>query len=111
MNDDKFGICPFVTSQKILQGKWAILIMSSLCHSAKRFNELQKEINIAQATLSTQLKFLEKEGLISRKVYPEVPPRVEYSLTSIGREFQPVLESIKLWGNKYIEYLKAHRNN
>ena len=76
---------------------------------AKRFNQIQKEIDITQATLANQLRNLESEGLITRTVYPEVPPRVEYELTDIGSEFKPVLDSIEGWGNKYIAYL--HEKN
>lgn len=100
-----YGVCPFVTTQKILQGKWAILIMHTLADQPVRFNELQRKITIAQATLSTQLKALEKEGLIQRTLYPEVPLRVEYSLTQIGKEFIPVLLEIEKWGDRYISYL------
>ncbi len=103
---DLYGVCPFVTAQKILQGKWAILILHHLSGKPVRFNELQRQIDVAQATLSTQLKSLEREGLIKREVYPEVPLRVEYSLTDIGKEFMPVLEEIEKWGEKYIENLK-----
>ena len=91
MGKDLFGICPFVTSQKILQGKWAILVLHELSQGTRRFNEL------------------EREGIVRRTVYPEVPPRVEYSLTDIGRKFAPVLESIRAWGTDYIDYLHANR--
>ena len=84
--------------------------MHALSRGPKRFGELQRELDITQATLSSQLKNLESEGLINRTLYPEVPPRVEYSLTEIGREFQPVLDSIEVWGRKYIEYLHTHRD-
>lgn len=107
--ENKFGICPYVTSQQLLSGKWAILILHELSSGTKRFNELQRNIEITQATLSTQLKKLENEGLIIRKVYPEVPPRVEYSLSEIGREFGPVLNQIEQWGYRYIDYL--HQKN
>ena len=104
-----FGRCPYVTSQKLLSGKWAILILYALSEGPKRFGELQREVDITQATLSTQLKTLEREGLIHREVFPEVPPRVESSLTEIGQEFRPVLESIEIWGNKYINFLRENR--
>ena len=97
---NKFGMCPFVTAQQLLSGKWAILIMNSLKDDPRRFNQLQKEIDITQATLAAQLKKLESEGLITRTVYPEVPPRVEYALTEIGKEFYPVLDSIEAWGHR-----------
>lgn len=101
-----FGICPFVTAQQLLSGKWAILILQKLSDGPKRFGELQRQIDITQATLSNQLKHLESEGLIHREVFAEVPPRVEYSLTPIGEAFRPVLDSIETWGNAYIAYLK-----
>lgn len=99
-------MCPYVTAQQLLSGKWAILILHTLADGTKRFNQIQREIDITQATLSNQLKTLESEGLVSRTVYPEVPPRVEYSLTDIGVRFKPVLDSIEAWGREYIEFLK-----
>ena len=101
-----FGKCPFVTVQELLAGKWTILILHELSSGAKRFNELHKQIEIAHSTLSQQLKNLEHEGLIQRKVFPTVPPQVEYSLTEIGKNFQIVLDSIEIWGKNYIEFLK-----
>lgn len=109
MTNELFGICPFVTAQKLLQGKWAILILHALNEGTKRFNELERDIQITHATLSSQLKYMEKEGLVHRTVYPEVPPRVEYSLTAMGRRFAPVLDSIQVWGEEYIEFLKGNR--
>lgn len=103
---ENFGVCPFVTAQKLLQGKWALLIMHELSGGAKRFGELQRSIDITQATLSSQLKNLESEGLVHRTAYPEIPPRVEYTLTDIGRSFQPVLDAVETWGNAYIAYLR-----
>ena len=76
MAKDLFGICPFVTSQKILQGKWAILVLHELSQGTRRFNELERGLQITHATLSSQLKSLEREGIVRRTVYPEVPPRV-----------------------------------
>lgn len=109
MENSLFGVCPFVTAQKLLQGKWAILILHALSEGTKRFNELERDIHITHATLSSQLKYMEKEGLVHRTVYPEVPPRVEYSLTAMGRRFAPVLDSIQVWGEEYIEFLKENR--
>ena len=109
MKNELFGICPFVTAQTLLQGKWAILILHALNEGTKRFYELERDIQITHATLSSQLKYMEKEGLVHRTVYPEVPPRVEYSLTAMGRRFAPVLDSIQVWGEEYIEFLKENR--
>ncbi|WP_312091434.1 winged helix-turn-helix transcriptional regulator [Aminipila sp.] len=102
-----FGICPFATSQKVLTGKWSLLIMYHLSEGPVRFNELQRRLpNLTQATLSKQLKALEADGLIHRKEYPQIPPKVEYSMSEIGRKFKRVLESLEDWGNEYIEYLE-----
>lgn len=104
--EKQFGMCPYVTAQQLLAGKWAILILQKLSEGTLRFKELQRQIDITQATLTNQLKALEAEGLIHREVFPEVPLRVEYSLTPIGEQFRPVLESIERWGYQYIDYLK-----
>lgn len=103
MNQLQKEICPFATAQRLIQGKWAILIMHHLSREPLRFNELQRRMpKMTHATLSTQLKKLEEEGLITRTEYMQIPPKVEYSLSNIGKEFQPVLDSIKEWGEKYI---------
>ena len=104
--ENKFGMCPYVTAQKLLSGKWAILILQQLSEGPKRFNQLQKQIDITQATLTNQLRTLEGDGLIHRELFAEVPPRVEYSLTEIGQAFRPVLDSIAEWGDQYILYLR-----
>ena len=106
-----FGVCPFMTAQKFLSRKWTILILYELSLGAKKFNELKREIDITHSTLSNHLKLLVAEGLVHREVFPEVPPRVEYSLTEIGKSFQPVLDSIEIWGNLYIEFLKNRNKN
>ena len=107
---DPFGKCPFFTTQKILSGKWTILILHLLEDKSVRFNELQRLLGtITQATLTKQLKQLEQDGLINRKVYAQIPPKVEYSLTDIGKKFQAVLNELEIWGNDYIEYLKENK--
>ncbi|MPN01976.1 hypothetical protein SDC9_149189 [bioreactor metagenome] len=103
-----FGVCHFVTSQKVLTGKWSLLIMYHLSEGPVRFNELQRRLpNLTQATLSKQLKALESDGLVIRKEYPQIPPKVEYSMSEIGFKFKIVLESLAIWGNEYIEYIKT----
>lgn len=107
---DLFGICPFVTAQKLLTGKWTLLIMHHLSVKTLRFNELQRELpDLTQATLTKQLRYLEGNGLISRKVYNQIPPKVEYSLSELGRQFEPVLNSLEIWGNKYIDFMKSNK--
>ncbi len=102
-----FGICPYVTSQKVLTGKWSMYIIYLLTKGPIRFNELQRQMPEAMThtTLSRQLKMLEEEGLIVRTEYAQVPPKVEYSLSEIGEKFQPVLNALEVWGNEYIDYL------
>lgn len=107
MKKQLFGICPYVTSQKVLTGKWSMVILYHLNDGPVRFNELQRILpEMTHTTLSRQLKSLEKEGLIVRKEYAQIPPKVEYSLSPIGEKFKSVLESLEVWGNEYIEYIK-----
>lgn len=108
MDRGLFGVCPFATAQRLIQGKWAILILHHLSEGTLRFNELRRKLpKMTHATLSAQLKQLEAEGLVIRTEYPQIPPRVEYSLSEIGRAFEPVLESIRVWCSEYIEYLHS----
>ena len=110
MKKDLYGACPFVTTQKILQGKWAILILHYLSDGPVRFNALQKMVpNMTHATLSKQLKQLEAYNLIIRKEYPQIPPKVEYDLSEVGKNFLPVLDSIKDFGNNYTDYLQTRQ--
>ena len=107
MEQDLFCICPYTTAQRLIQGKWAILIMRHLNGGKLRFNELQRRMpKMTHATLSVQLKQLEAEGLVLRTEYAQVPPKVEYELSDIGRKFEPVLASIQVWGTQYAEYRK-----
>ena len=102
-----FGKCPYFTAQKVFSGKWSILIMYHLNDGALRYGELKRRIgDITQATLTKQLRMLEEFGLIRRYIYSEIPPKVEYSLTDLGKAFNPVLEQFRIWGDKYIESLK-----
>lgn len=85
--------------------------MKELSTGVKRFGELRKKFEITQTTLTQRLKLLEHEGLIHREVFPEVPPRVEYSLIKIGKDFLPVIDAIENFGKKYIQYLKNRDKN
>lgn len=106
---DLFGVCPYVTSQKVLTGKWSIYIMYVLSQGPIRFNELQRQMpeEMTHTTLSRQLKALEEEGLIKRVEYSQIPPKVEYSLSEIGEKFSAVLDALEVWGNQYIEFIKG----
>lgn len=105
---DLFGLCPFVTSQKVLTGKWSLYILYLLQEGPLRFNELKRKMpeEMTHTTLSRQLKALEEEGLIIRNEYIQVPPKVEYYLSEIGNKFKIVIDALGEWGNEYIEYLK-----
>lgn len=107
-----YGLCPYVTSQKLLTGKWSLLIMHHLSNGPIRFNELQRRLpDLTQTTLTKQLKSLEESALIIRTAYAQIPPKVEYSLSEIGHKFQPVLDSLEIWGIEYIKYIKEKKGD
>ncbi len=107
MSRNLYGKCPYVTAQKVVQGKWTILIMHYLSEEPIRFNQLLKMLPaMTHATLSKQLKQLENYGLIIRTEYPQIPPKVEYELSEIGKELLPTLKQFREFGVKYIEYIK-----
>ena len=103
--------CPFATTQRVLQGKWVIIILYHLSTGTKRFNELERLMPTTTRTVLTrQLRQLEKDKLIDRKVFAEVPPHVEYSLSKLGTQFQKVLDEIEIFGLNYIAELnKMHK--
>lgn len=98
--------CPVETTITLLSDKWKVLIIRDLIGGTKRFGELKKSIgNISQKVLTANLRSMEADGLLSRKVYPEVPPKVEYTLTKTGMSLKPVLDAMCAWGLKYKEQL------
>ena len=93
--------CPVEFAMCLISSKWKILIIRDLLNGTKRFGELQRTVaGISQKILTSNLKELESDGLINRKVYPVVPPKVEYSLTDLGLSLKPVLDSMIAWGNE-----------
>ena len=103
--------CPYVTTQKVLQGKWAIVVLYHLSTGTKRFNELERLIpEVTRTVLTRQLRQLEQDKLITRKVFAEVPPHVEYSLSTLGTKFQKVLNEIEIFGLDYISELNKINN-
>ena len=93
--------CPVETTLTLIGDKWKVLILRDLMPGTKRFGELEKPVgNVSQKVLTTQLRAMEENGLVRREVYAEVPPRVEYSLTDLGKSFLPVLDVIKEWGEQ-----------
>lgn len=110
MKKNLFGVCPYVTTQKLLAGKWSIYILYLLTQEPLRFNELQRRMpeDMTHTSLSRQLKQLEKEGLIIRKDYRQVPPKVEYELSPVGEKFSSVLDEIETWGKLYISHMNGN---
>lgn len=107
MAEDLYGKCPYVTAQAVLRGKWTILILHYLSDGPVRFNQLLKTMpTMTHATLAKQLKQMELAGLIIRTEYPQIPPKVEYSLSDMGQTFSPVMRALREWGELYIAYLQ-----
>ncbi len=98
--------CPVAVLLKLIGNKWKILIIRDLLTGTKRFGELKKSVGCSQKVLTSNLKELEESKLLSRKVFAEVPPRVEYTLTKTGLSLQPVLNEMAAWGEKYRRNLK-----
>ncbi|QQE13645.1 helix-turn-helix transcriptional regulator [Planctomycetota bacterium] len=101
--------CPTETALDVMGGKWKGMILYHLCEGTKRFNGLMRLLpGVTQRMLTKQLRELEKDGIVHRKVYAEVPPRVEYSLTVLGKKLRPVVKALEDWGEVY---LKEHASN
>ena len=94
--------CPVETTLMLIGDKWKVLILRDLMDGTKRFGELKKSIGtVSQKVLTAQLRDMEEKGLLTRKVYAEVPPRVEYTLTETGCSLKPVLDAMWAWGADY----------
>lgn len=94
--------CPVETTQTLISDKWKVLIIRDLLSGTKRFGELKKSIgSVSQKVLTSQLRQMEESGLLIRTVFPEVPPRVEYTLTELGHSLKPVLDAMWNWGEEY----------
>lgn len=98
----EYPACPVEITLMLIGDKWKVLILRDLMPGTKRFGELKKSIgNVSQKVLTAQLRDMEEKGLVSRKVYAEVPPRVEYSLTELGKSLSPILDAMREWGENY----------
>lgn len=98
-----YAQCPVEATLDMIGGKWKGVILFRLMEGTKRFGELRKLLpKVTQRTLTQQLRELEGDGLVTRKIYAEVPPKVEYSLTELGRSLKPVLVTLKDWGAKNV---------
>jgi DNA-binding HxlR family transcriptional regulator len=94
--------CPVATTVSLIGSKWKLLIIRNLLQRPWRFNELKKDLNgISQKVLTDSLRSMEEDGLITRTVYPEVPPRVEYALSDLGQTLKPILDAMVIWGDNY----------
>jgi len=99
--------CPVETTLMIIGNKWKVLILRELLSGTKRFGELKKSIgSVSQKVLTAQLRDMEEKGLLERKVYAEVPPKVEYTLTETGYSLKPILDAMYAWGENYKSKMK-----
>ena len=99
---EKLPACPEETTLTLISDKWKVLILRDLLPGTKRFGELKKSIgHVSQKVLTAQLRQMEQSGLVNRKVYAEVPPKVEYSLTDVGYSLKPILDAMWTWGEEY----------
>lgn len=99
--------CPVETTLTLIGDKWKVLILRDLITGTKRYGELKKSVgNVSPKVLTAQLRDMEESGLVSRKVYAEVPPKVEYSLTELGQSLKPILDAMQCWGEGYKASLK-----
>lgn len=96
--------CPIARVSKVFQGKWTMVILYILSEGTLRFGEIKRKLlDVTDANLAKDLRLLENYGVIHREVYPVVPPKVEYSLTDMGKDFLPILDSINKWAEKYTD--------
>ncbi len=94
--------CPVATTVELIGTKWKLLILRDIKAGPKRFNALQKSLaGISQKVLTDSLRSMEADGIVTRTVYPEVPPRVEYALSALGQTLSPIINAMEQWGTEY----------
>ncbi len=99
---DEMPACPVATTVQLIGSKWKLLIMRNLLKRPWRFNELRRDLDgISQKVLTDSLRSMEEDGIITRTVYPEVPPRVEYALNDLGESMRPIIQAMEQWGTEY----------
>ena len=102
LTKDNLPECPVAITVQLIGSKWKLLIIRNLMERPWRFNELKKSLDgISQKVLTDSLRSMEADGIVTRTVYPEVPPRVEYALSELGESLKPILDSMVEWGNMY----------
>lgn len=102
LTKEEMPACPVATTVSLIGSKWKLLIIRNLLARPWRFNELKRDLaGISQKVLTDSLRSLESDGIITRTVYPEVPPRVEYALSGLGESMRPIIHSMEVWGIAY----------
>ncbi|MGM9584050.1 MAG: winged helix-turn-helix transcriptional regulator [Faecousia sp.] len=102
LTKEEMPACPVATTVALIGSKWKLLILRNLLVRPWRFNELKKDLEgISQKVLTDSLRSMESDGIITRTVYPEVPPRVEYALSDLGESMRPILDAMEVWGREY----------
>ena len=102
LTKEEMPACPVATTVALIGSKWKLLIMRNLLARPWRFNELKKNLEgISQKVLTDSLRSMEADGIITRTVYPEVPPRVEYALSKLGESMRPIMDAMEIWGTEY----------
>ena len=102
LTKEELPACPVATTVQMIGSKWKLLIMRNLLARLWRFNELKKDLEgISQKVLTDSLRSMEADGIITRTVYPEVPPRVEYDLSELGESMRPIIKAMEIWGAAY----------
>ena len=101
---EELPACPVATTVQLIGSKWKLLILRDLQARPWRFNELKKDLEgISQKVLTDSLRSMEEDGIVTRTVYPEVPPRVEYALRALGESMRPIIQAMETWGREYQE--------
>ena len=102
LTKEELPACPVATTVQMIGSKWKLLIMRNLLQRPWRFNELKKDLEgISRKVLTDSLRSMEADGIITRTVYPEVPPRVEYALSDLGESMRPIMDAMEIWGTEY----------
>lgn len=102
LTKEEMPACPVATTVSLIGSKWKLLIIRNLMSRPWRFNELKKDLEgISQKVLTDSLRSMEADGIVTRTVYPEVPPRVEYALSELGESMRPIIVAMERWGTEY----------
>ena len=112
LTKEEMPACPVATTVRLIGSKWKLLIIRNLLQRPWRFNELKKNLEgISQKVLTDSLRSMEADGIVTRTVYPEVPPRVEYALSELGESMRPVMDAMEKWGINYKNQLQTKSNS